>query len=83
MDTQREPAGVNPDEPAQEYTVSHCYDVTGTFQTGTATITRMGDGDNMATLTIDDGQGNRAAVLIGWREAVNLMQYTGAVAVYM
>jgi hypothetical protein len=66
----------------QEFSARGFYDWEGNGQTGTVTVVRE-DGSNMATLIVDDGIGNQAAVLMGWQQASLLMAYLGAVGVHM
>ena len=71
------------EEAVQHYTVTNCLDATTAHRTGTVEVIREDPGDNLFTLIVDDGQGGQAAVVLGWREAVLLMQSIGAVAVHM
>jgi hypothetical protein len=72
-----------PTEPAQRYIVTGCYNETGEFMTGTVEVIRRDAGDNVASLTVDDGQGNRATVLIGGMNGLFHAAHMGAVSVHM
>lgn len=73
-----------PSEPVQHFSIPARYDVDGHKRSeGPIEVTRHSEGDNLASVTIDDGEGNRVTVLIGWRETVSFMAALGAVAVHM
>ena len=70
-------------EPVQHYVTPHCYDAETEHRSGTVEVTRFCERDNMASLTVDDGQGNRATVVVGWQQLSLVMASLGAVGVHM
>lgn len=73
-----------PSEPVQHFRITARYDADGHHRSdGYVEVTRHSEGDNLASVTIDDGEGNRVTVLMGWRETASLMAALGAVAVHM
>lgn len=69
--------------PAQQFRTTARYGADGQRSDGFIEVTRHSEGDNLVSIAIDDGEGNRVSLIIGWRETVSIMAALGAVAVHL